>query len=173
MQKRRRLVGLLGFMALGSQLQACGFRLRGSGAAATFPFQRIYVNQAPNSQLGADLRRQIAPYDGLTMVEQPQDAQVALHILSEQRDKAVLTRNSQGRIREYNLTYVMNYRVTDGSGKTLLPASQVTARRTLSYNEDDALGKEAEEDLLYRDMQIDGIQQILRRLALLPMDGKH
>lgn len=169
MHKRRRFLGMLGLTALSSQLSACGFRLRGSGAASSFPFQRIYVNQPPNSQLGADLRRQLAPYEGLTIVEQSQDAQVALQILTEQRDRVILTRNAQGRVREYDLRYVMNYRVADGSGKELVPASQVAANRILSYNENAALGKEAEENMLYRDMQLDAIQQILRRLALLPI----
>lgn len=169
MQKRRRLLRGLVLLTAGSTLAGCGFRLRGSGTATSFPFQRIYVNQPPNSQLGSDLRRQLAPYEGLTIVEHPQDAQVALRIVSESRESVILTRNSQGRVREYDLRYVMNYRVTDGAGKDLLPASQVFANRVLSYNENAALGKEAEENLLYRDMQLDAIQQILRRLALLPM----
>ena len=166
MHKRRALLGLI---ATGGLLSGCGFRLRGSDRAASFPFQRIYVNQPPNTQLGADLRRQLAPYDGLTIVETLQEAQVALHIQSESRDNVILTRNSQGRVREYDLRYAMNYRVTDGSGKELLPASQVAISRMLSYNENAALGKEAEENMLYRDMQLDAIQQIIRRLSLLPI----
>ena len=166
MQKRRALLGLLAGSAL---LGGCGFRLRGSASATSFPFQSIYVNQPPNTQLGADLRRQLAPYDGLNIVETMPEAQVALHILSQSRDNVILTRNSQGRVREYDLRYVMNYRITDGQGKELLPASQVATSRTLSYNENAALGKEAEENMLYRDMQLDAIQQIIRRLALLPI----
>ena len=169
MQKRRRLLGLLGTLATGSLLSGCGFRLRGSNEPTLFPFQRIYVSEPPSTQLGADLRRQLAPYDNLTVVETPQAAQVALNIISDARDRTVLTRNSQGRVREYTLVYTLNYRATDGSGKDLLPVSQVSASRTLSYNENSALAKEVEENLLYRDMQTDVIQQILRRLALLPV----
>ena len=156
--------------AAGSALSGCGFRLRGSDSAvAGFPFERIYVSEPPSTQLGADLRRQLSPYASLTVVETPEEAQVVLEILSNQRDKTILTRNSQGRVREYTLIYRLNYRVKDGSGEVLLPSSQVTAAREMSFNENAALGKETEEDLLYRDMQVDAIQQILRRLALLPM----
>lgn len=175
MQKRRSLLGMLSLLTVamaGSQLSGCGFRLRGSSMATNFPFQRIYVNQPPDSQLGADLRRLLDPYEGLTVVESLQQAQVSLHILSTARDKTILTLNSQGRVREYSLTYTLHYRVSGVSGKELLPASRVVANRTLSYNENAALGKEAEEDLLYRDMQIDAIQQILRRLALLPVTAQ-
>ncbi len=166
MQKRRTVLGLIAASAL---LSGCGFHLRGAGKATNFPFQRIYVNQPPNTQLGADFRRQLAPYEGLTIVESPQEAEVALYILSESRDNVVLTRNSQGRVREYDLRYMMNYRITDGGGRELLPASQVAINRTMSYNENAVLGKQVEESMLYRDMQLDAIQQIIRRLALLPI----
>jgi LPS-assembly lipoprotein len=38
-------------------------------------------------------------------------------------------------------------------------------QRDISYNESAALAKEAEEILMFRDMQTDIVQQILRRLA--------
>ena len=37
--------------------------------------------------------------------------------------------------------------------------------RDVSYNESEALSKEAEFELLYRDMRNDAVQQIIRRLA--------
>ena len=39
-----------------------------------------------------------------------------------------------------------------------------------SFNEDATLAKEAEEGLLFRDMQSDMVQQILRRLSLIRPD---
>jgi LPS-assembly lipoprotein len=38
-------------------------------------------------------------------------------------------------------------------------------QRDISFNESAVLAKEAEEGLLYRDMQTDMVQQLLRRLA--------
>jgi LPS-assembly lipoprotein len=37
--------------------------------------------------------------------------------------------------------------------------------RDISFNESSALAKETEEQLLYRDMQSDIVQQLMRRLA--------
>ena len=166
---KRRLLCLA---TLGGLLSGCGFQLRGRANTATiFPFQTIYLNQPSSSPLGAGLRRQLAPYDGVTVVDTPQEAQIVLEVLSEARDKARLTLNSQGRVREYALTYTLTYRVTNGSSEVLLPPAQVAASRTLSFNENAALGKETEESFLYRDMQADLIQQILRRLSLLPPAG--
>ena len=44
-------------------------------------------------------------------------------------------------------------------------AATVMLLRDISFNDADVLAKESEEQLLYRDMQSDMVQQILRRLA--------
>ena len=44
--------------------------------------------------------------------------------------------------------------------------AEIALKRDLSYSDTEALGKEAEEALLYRDMQNDAVQQLLRRLQL-------
>jgi LPS-assembly lipoprotein len=42
---------------------------------------------------------------------------------------------------------------------------EIVQQRDISFNESAVLAKEAEEVLLYRDMQSDIVQQLLRRLA--------
>ncbi|WP_416142349.1 LPS assembly lipoprotein LptE, partial [Hydrogenophaga sp.] len=46
-----------------------------------------------------------------------------------------------------------------------IPPSQIVLRRDITYNDNLVLSKEAEEALLWRDIQNDLVQQILRRLA--------
>jgi LPS-assembly lipoprotein len=55
--------------------------------------------------------------------------------------------------------------VHDGKGREFIAPTQLVAQRDISFNEEQILAKEAEEALLYRDMQGDLVQQILRRLA--------
>jgi LPS-assembly lipoprotein len=50
-------------------------------------------------------------------------------------------------------------------GKILLDEVEILQEREQSYSESAALAKEAEEQLLYRDMQQDIVQQLLRRLS--------
>lgn len=45
--------------------------------------------------------------------------------------------------------------------------TKITQQRDITFNESAALAKEAEEILLYRDMQNDIVQQMLRRLAAI------
>ncbi len=51
----------------------------------------------------------------------------------------------------------------DSKNLELLSPTQITLKRDISYNEQFVLAKESEEALLYRDMQSDLVQQILRR----------
>ena len=50
-----------------------------------------------------------------------------------------------------------------------LAPTLITLKRDISYNSSQELSKDAEEVLLYRDMQSDMVQQILRRLAAIKM----
>jgi LPS-assembly lipoprotein len=57
------------------------------------------------------------------------------------------------------------FRLRTLAGKELIPATELLLQRDISFNESAVLAKEAEEALLYRDMQSDIVQQIMRRLA--------
>jgi LPS-assembly lipoprotein len=53
----------------------------------------------------------------------------------------------------------------DGKGNDYIPPTQIALTRDITFNDTDVLAKEAEEQLLFRDMQNDMVQQIMRRLA--------
>ena len=55
--------------------------------------------------------------------------------------------------------------VWDVEGRELIPETELVQQRDISFNESAVLAKEAEETLLYRDMQTDLVQQLMRRLA--------
>ena len=50
-------------------------------------------------------------------------------------------------------------------GQELIGPIEISQQRDISFNESAVLAKEAEEGLMYRDMQSDIVQQLLRRLA--------
>lgn len=148
-------------------LNGCGFALRGP---VNFPFASIYVGLPDNSPLGGELKRNIRA-NGKTLISSDVNvAGVALEVLAESREKTILSLNNQGRVREYNLTYNFRFRVKDRAGKEVLEATTISLKRNISFNETQVLAKEAEEVLLYRDMQSDLVQQIMRRLAVLKME---
>jgi LPS-assembly lipoprotein len=161
----RRLTFIAGTAALVlSGLSACGFRPRGS---ADIPFATLFLGVAEGSGLGNELRRNLRSSAKVQVVGEVKAAEARLDILSEAREKEVLSVSREGRAREYTLRYRVNFRVHDGKGREFIPASEITLKRDITFNEDARLAKESEETLLYRDMQTDMVQQLLRRLAAI------
>ena len=98
-------------------------------------------------------------------------AEAQFDVLAEVRTKTILSLNSQGRVREYLLTYTLTFKVRNTKGAELLGPTEISLKRPLQFNETQVLAKESEEVLLYRDMQTDLVQQVLRRLAAIKPAG--
>jgi len=139
----------------------CGFQLRGT---ADVPFESIYVPQASGG-IGLELKRSIQAGTKAKVVDDPKAAAAILEFTEETRLKEILSLTGQGRVREYLLRYRVGFRVHDGKGRDFVPTSTIMLLRDISFNDADVLAKESEEQLLYRDMQTDMVQQILRQLS--------
>ena len=148
-------------------LTGCGFHLRGSDGALKMPFASLYLAMDARSPLGVELARNIRATGGAKLVNSAKEAEASLEVLAETKDKTVLSLNTAGRVREYALTHSLKFRVVDKQGRELLMPTEINLRRSISFNESQVLAKEAEEALLFRDMQTDLVQQILRRLAAI------
>jgi LPS-assembly lipoprotein len=150
---------------LACALSACGFALRGSTGDYGMPFKTIYLAFADTSALGTELRRNLRATDKVQVVTDPKAAEALFDVLAETRGKSILSLNTQGRVREYLLTYTLIFRVRDAQGNELLGPTEINLKRPITFTESQVLAKESEEVLLYRDMQTDLVQQIMRRLA--------
>lgn len=151
-----RALVLLAMLALAG----CGFQLRG---AADLPFDTIHVPGATGG-IALDLKRNIQSGTRTRVVDDPGRAQAVLQFLEETRLKEVLSLTTTGRVREFRLVYRVGFRVHDGKGAEFLPASSINLTRDVTFNDAEILAKESEEALLYRDMQFDMVQQVMRRL---------
>jgi LPS-assembly lipoprotein len=115
------------------------------------------------------LRRSFGSEVKVLPIDAPlEQAQVVLDILQEGREKVVVGTNSSGQVRELQLRLRLKFKARTPQGKELLPETEIVLQRDLSFNESVVLAKDAEEALLYRDMQSDLVQQLMRRLAALP-----
>jgi LPS-assembly lipoprotein len=146
-------------LCLVTTLGGCGFHLRG---AVNLPFPSLYVNVSNASQFGHELKRALRASD-VRLTDNAKEAAATLSILSELREREILSLGGQGRVREYQLRYRVAYQVTDAK-RVITPPTQIVLRRDISFNDAEVLAKESEEALLYRDMQLDAVQQLLRRL---------
>ena len=146
---------------LAAVVGGCGFQLRGS---ATVPFQTLYIPDA-RTGVALNLKRNIEAGTTAKVVNDPKNADAILELSSENKEKIILSLSGTGRVSEFRLRYSVRYRVHDGKGNEYVPSSLVQLTRDMTYDDSQILAKEAEEQLLFRDMQSDMVQQVLRRLA--------
>ena len=175
--KRRNLLGVGG----AALLAGCGFKLR---AAPDFLFDSLVMNAPDSSPLAAELGRslaadgrvQVLPGRALAAAPAANAAsatvaasrnQVIFDLPQELREKIVVGLNSSGQVREFQLRTRIRFRLRSTQGRELIPETELLQQRDITFSEAAALAKEAEEALLYRDMQTDLVRQLMRRLAAL------
>jgi LPS-assembly lipoprotein len=182
--QRRALLGLGG----AALLAGCGFQLR---QAPDFAFDVLVMNASPSSPLAAELSRSLAsngrvkvlPASAMAAATAAASAppasasasapgaaaqnQVIFDLPQELREKIVVGLNSSGQVREFQLRSRIRFRLRTPQGKELIPETELLQQRDITFNEAAVLAKEAEESLLYRDMQTDLVQQLMRRLAAI------
>ena len=159
--------GALAATALCAALAGCGFQLRGQ---ASLPFDTLYMPGA--SPLVVELKRNVVAGTHSKLVNSEKDAKAILGFTHEVREKVILSFNTSGLVREYQLRYRVGFRLYDAKGRNYLPPNEIQLTRDVSFNEAQVLAKETEDALLYRDMQTDMVQQIIRRIvaAKVPTD---
>ncbi|EKU83576.1 LPS-assembly lipoprotein LptE [Massilia timonae] len=163
----KTLVRALAALLMAGVLAGCGFQLRGSDGQYNLPFQSIWLSFNESSPLGTELKRNLRAGDTVRIETDASKAQTLFDVISETRGKSILSLNSLGRVREYSLSYTLVFQVRDANNRQLLAPTEITLRRNIAFDESQVLAKESEEALLYRDMQSDLVQQILRRLAAI------
>ena len=146
---------------LASALAACGFQLRGT---AELPFDSLFIPGATGG-IGLDLKRNIQSGTRTRVVDDPKLAQAVLQFTEDAREKNILSLSGAGKVSEFQLRHRVGFRVHDGKGSEFLPASQIIITRDFTFTDTDVLSKELEATQIYREMQLDMVQQILRRIS--------
>lgn len=163
---RPSFLRLLGLALLASGLLAgCGFALRNS---PNFAFDTVAVTPEQSVGVAAELARYlgdklrpVVPAEGQT------GPQAVIDVLQELREKSIVGLTATGQVREYQLRLRVKFRVRTLQGVELIAPTELVLQRDISFNESAVLAKETEEVLLYRDMQSDLVQQLLRRVAAI------
>jgi LPS-assembly lipoprotein len=158
---RRRLV-LAGLIA--SLPWGCGFQLRGR---MDLPFETMYVEGMTYSAFTSQLKRNIAAGGSTRLVERPADAAAVVYLIGDSQERGILAVSGAGRVRELQLRYRVSFRVATATGREWLPVNEVLVVRDLTYDDTQILAKEGEAQMLFRDMQSDAVQQVLRRIQAI------
>lgn len=175
-----RRAALRGLAAAGSAgllagLTGCGFALR---QAPKFAFESVQVAGFENTLVSRSLQQALVS-SGLRVVnsssagvQAPVDPaqaavppQVVLVVTLDRHERVVSGQTDTGQVRELTLRARFRFRLMTPAGKILIEDTELLLERDISFSETVALAKAAEENLMFRDMDGDIVQQVLRRLA--------
>ena len=130
-------------IAMALLLVSCGFELRGNPSVGLKT-----VNITGTGGTLVEIKRILATGPTL-VVPNAKDAEAQLRIIDEKREKTVHTITATGR------------------EQPLIEPTEVVATRLITYSESAPTAKEAEEQLLFKDMQVDIAGRILRHIAVV------
>jgi LPS-assembly lipoprotein len=142
-------------------LTACGFQMRG---LTNLSFKYLYM-QSHNLSITKELKKSLE-VNGVTIVTDQQKADLMLELLSEESDKKILSLSGGGKVKEYELTYRVNFRMRDPSSELWGETQTIEKRRDFSYDDSELLAKQFEEVRLFDDMRSFAVQEIMRKLVV-------
>lgn len=143
-------------------LTACGFQLRG---AYSLPFDSLALALPETTDFYAQLKRTIEASSPTRVVSDGKQAQATLTVLGDTQQKNILSLNSSGRVREFQLVRTFMFRVSGPDRIDYIAPAQIVIRRDMTFSDSQVLAKDAEEVLIWRDIQNDLVQQLMRRLS--------
>ena len=150
-------------LLLSLALTGCGFKLR---SAPNYAFKTVAVTPETGSATATDLARYFG--DSLRPLAPAKDGaapDAIVDIQQELREKTIMGLTASGQVREFQLRLRVRFRLRTPQGRELIRSTEIVQMRDISFTESAVLAKDAEEAMLYRDMQSDIVQQVLRRLA--------
>ena len=156
---RRVLIALL----LAAGTTACGFHLRGDTPMA---FKSVFITSNKPSTVANEIRRTLASGQA-KVAPTAKEGEVQLRILSEEREKTILSLSTSGTVLEFRLRLRVSYQLTDDGEDPLIAPTELDLNRTVAYSDTVVIAKELEEQLQYQDMVKAAAQLILNRLSFI------
>ena len=157
---------LLLAVILAAVLAGCGFHLRGT-LSGNLPYKTMHIALPETAEVRIWLERYINAAGSTEIVDQSSQADATFQQLIDTRQKTILSVNAQGRVREYRLQLNYTFRVVNQKGQVLIPPNEINLMRDITFDDSNVLAKDLEEGLLWRDMNNDLVNQIMRRLSII------
>jgi len=160
MIKLNRLLCSIAFLFL---LNACGFHLQ---SKPEFPpeLQQLRLEvQGPYSQFAQRLETRLEQ-SGVNVVTRPDGAAVLEVPLNATR-KEIQSIGDNARVREFLLRHTVQFRLLAGDGTEMIPLQTIEQTRVYSFNEQDILSAEREDEFLRKDLADSLARMVVRRLG--------
>mgnify|MGYP001190363949 CR=1 FL=1 len=160
MMRMKFLFALVGTSLL---LHACGFQLQ---MRTEMPpeMQRTKLEiQSPYSEFARRLEIHLEQ-NGIQIVTTSDDAAVLEVPLNRMR-KEIQSIGDNARVREFLIRHSVEFRLLDSEGVELIPLQSFEQSRVYSFNEQDILAAEREDEFLRNDLSDSLARMVVRRLG--------
>jgi len=148
------------------QFTACGFQLRGAFELPA-ALSTVYIDARSSTPLLQDLKL-ILKTNGASVVDDATVATSTIKIEKEENAQRVISVDSSGRAREYELSYKITFSVSAAIDsehqKIMIESKKLELIRDYVYDSAAVLGKSREKNILLRDMQRDASRLIMLQI---------
>jgi len=148
------------------QLTACGFQLRGAFELPA-ALSSVYIDARSSTPLLQDLIL-ILKTNGASVIDDATLATSTIKIEKEESSQRVISVDSSGRAREYELSYNITFSVSAAIDsehqKVMIDSRKLELIRDYVYDSAAVLGKSREKNILLRDMQRDASRLIMLQI---------
>lgn len=168
-------------------MTSCGFHLRGSGNSSyAIPYEKFFIQLPKNADVRIWLERYIRasnnanPQNATEILEDfdfaenqklPEQERIFVdgifQQLNDSRQKQILSLTSFGRVREYRLQLHYQFQVINSKGEIVISPNTISLTRDISYDDNSLLSKDLEENILWKDLTNDLVNQIMFRLTAM------
>jgi LPS-assembly lipoprotein len=142
---------------------ACGFHLQARPELPPQMQRTVLDVQDPYSQFARRLQSHLEQ-SGANVVSSPQGAAVLEVPLNEVR-KEIQSIGDNARVREYLIRHSVQFRLLASDGTELIPLQSFEQSRIYSFNEQDILAAEREDEFLRNDLADSLARMVVRRLG--------
>ncbi len=144
-------------------LAACGFKLQ-SRAELPVEMQKTRLEiQSPFSQFARRLQT-LLEQNGVQVVTGPEGA-AALEVPLNETRKEIQSIGDNARVREFLIRHTVRFRLLDTNGKEMIPMQTFEQSRVYTFNEQDILAAEREDEFLRNDLADSLARMVVRRLG--------
>ncbi len=158
-----KLQHLLIITATTMLLAACGFKLQ-SRAELPVEMQKTRLEiQSPFSQFARRLQT-LLEQNGVQVVTGPEGA-AALEVPLNETRKEIQSIGDNARVREFLIRHTVQFRLLDTNGKEMIPMQTFEQSRVYTFNEQDILAAEREDEFLRNDLADSLARMVVRRLG--------
>lgn len=140
----------------------CGFHLRGSVDVPP-ELNPLYIEAPPGSLVREALVEQLSG-GPVALAAGAANARLILRIQGENRSSRVAATDSSGKALAYDLHFDVSYDLRAPDGAQKLPSQGIALVRTFDNPDVEVLGKQLEEETIYREFAVDAADRILMRL---------